>query len=47
MFNLQTERVPSVVNGDNLFIVHKKNLIHREIKAGKETILKQIDHTPS
>jgi coatomer protein complex subunit alpha (xenin) len=48
VFNLQTERVPGVMVGNNdLFMVHKKQLIHYEIKSQKETILKPIDHTPS
>lgn len=48
LFNLQSERVPTALtNTNDLFYAFKKNLMYREIKSGREIILKAIDHTPT
>ena len=49
LFNLQSERVAATLlnNGNDLFYAHKKNLMYREVKSGREVVLKAIDHTPT
>jgi hypothetical protein len=49
VFTLQSEKVPAVLstNQQDIFYVHKKQLIHRDVKSGRESILRTIDHTPS
>lgn len=49
VFTLQSERIPAVVstNQQDIFYVHKKQLIHRDIKNGRETVVKAIDHVAS
>jgi len=49
VFTLQSERIPFVLtnNHNEVFFVHKKQLIHRDLKSGRETVLTNIDHSPS
>jgi len=49
VFTLQSERIPAILtpNQNDLFYVHKKQLIHKDVKSGKETLIKEIDHTPT
>ena len=49
VFTLQSERVPAVIsaNLNDIFFVHRKQLIHRDVKSGRELIIKSIDYAPT
>lgn len=49
VFTLQSEKIPAVLSlsQNDAFYVERKQLIHRDLKNGKETILKVIDHNPT
>lgn len=49
VFTLQSERIPFVVtnNTADIFYVYKKQLMHRDVKSGRETTITNIDHSPS
>lgn len=49
VFTLQSERIPYVVtsNTTDIFYIHKKQIMHKDIRSGRETMIVNIDHTPS
>lgn len=49
VFTLQSERIPFVMTNtlSDVFYVHKKQLMHRDVKSGRETMITNIDHSPS
>jgi len=49
VFTLQSERISSVLapNQQDLFYVYKKQLFHKDCRNGRETLIKDIDHTPT
>jgi len=49
VFTLQSERIPAILapNQQDLFYVHKKQLMHKDVKSGRETLIKEIDHMPT
>ena len=49
VFTLQSERVPAVISPTqtDIFYVHRKQLMHRDVKSGRESMIKNIDYAPT
>lgn len=47
VFTLQSERISAVLapSLQDVFYVYKKQLFHKDCRNGKETLIKDIDHT--
>lgn len=49
VFTLQSERIPTVLSATqaDMFYAHKKQLMHRDVKSGRETLIKNLDFAPT